>query len=86
VCLGSLASVRAAQGKPAVAATLLAAANTQRKALGRPLIPVDVDDWTGMLEAVRAQLDAPTFSRATAEGQNLTLEQAVSLALSGSEG
>jgi predicted ATPase/class 3 adenylate cyclase len=86
VCLGSLARVRAAQGKPAVAATLLAAAETQREALGRPLIPVDVEDWTGMLEAVRAQMDAPTFSDAVADGKNMTLEQAVSLALVESAG
>ena len=80
-CLGSLAQIHAARGKPEAAARLLAAARLQGEALGRPLIPLDLQDWTSALEAIRANLDGPTFEQAVEEGQRLTLDEATTLAL-----
>jgi hypothetical protein len=80
--------VAEAGGHPARAARLWGAAAAQHQAVvGRPLRededqPFDTPAQAAeSLEALRAQLGAAAFDAAWAEGQAMTLEQAVAYAL-----
>jgi predicted ATPase len=80
VCFTTLAQVHATQGQPERAARLLGAA----AALGQPgqsLVPTEEMERTRAVETLREQLDATAFERAYADGQSMTLEQAVDFAL-----
>ncbi len=49
--------------------------------IGAPLPPVDRRRYDVAIADIRAQLDEPTFAAAWAEGQAMTLEQAIAYAL-----
>jgi tetratricopeptide (TPR) repeat protein len=80
-CLAGLAGIAAASGRPERAARLFGAAEALRESLGVPLPPVNRADYDRDVAATRAQLDAATFAAAWAEGQTMTLDDAVAYAL-----
>ena len=84
-CLEGLARVACMQGHPMRMARLFGAAETLREAIGIPLPPVDQAQYKHHCEAGRAQLDNATFEAAWAEGQAMTVEQAVAYALEGEQ-
>jgi hypothetical protein len=73
--LGGLGGVAAATGLPAKAARLFGAAVAQG------LDPSDQSELNHYIALARGQLDAASFDTAWAEGQAMTLEQAVGYAL-----
>jgi predicted ATPase/class 3 adenylate cyclase len=82
--LEGLAGVAGAQGQPARAAHLFGAAEVLRESTGMPLAPAYRAAYERDVAAIRAQIDEPTFTAAWAQGQKLTLEQAIAEALAGS--
>ena len=68
-------------GRMEPAARLLGAAEALREAIVCPLPPCDRKDYDETVAAVRAALDEDFFAAAWAEGENMTLDQAVSMAL-----
>jgi hypothetical protein len=70
-----------ALGQPLRGARLGGAAEAQREALGVPLAPATRSDQDQALRALRAALGEEGFAAAWAEGQALSLEEAVALAL-----
>jgi tetratricopeptide (TPR) repeat protein len=79
--LESLGWVAAARGQPQRAARLGGAAGALREALGAPLWPEQRAGHDRAVRAMRAALGEDAFTGAWAEGQALTLEQAIALAL-----
>jgi hypothetical protein len=75
------ARVAAGQDQPVRAVRLLGAADAFHTATGRPWLQAARAVYVHTLAAVRAQLDDATFAAASAEGQALTLEQAIAEAL-----
>lgn len=86
LCLTSLAEEIRQSGWPERAAMLLAAAERCHTSMGRPLIPVDRAHHDHIVAAVRAMLASETFAEAWAHGEQLTLEEAVAVALEGEAG
>jgi tetratricopeptide (TPR) repeat protein len=80
-CLEGLAGMAAASRQPERAARLFGAATTLRESAGIPLPPVNRADYDRDVVVARAQLDEPTFAAAWADGQQMTLEQAIAEAL-----
>jgi predicted ATPase/DNA-binding CsgD family transcriptional regulator len=79
--LEGLAAVTGMQGQPVSGARLYGSAQSLRTLLGAPLTPIDRPYYQQTVAAVRAQLDEQTFLRAWAEGQAMTLEEAVTEAV-----
>ena len=84
--LAGLAAIREQAGsgnRPSAthAARLLGAAAGAREATGIALPPGDRAAYERDVAAIRARLDEATWRRACAEGQAMTLEQAVAYAL-----
>jgi predicted ATPase/DNA-binding CsgD family transcriptional regulator len=79
--LALLAGAIGALGRPQQAARLLGASERALERLGAFHQPNDKREIDGMIAAVSAQLDEPTFQAAWAQGRELTLEQAVAQAL-----
>jgi predicted ATPase/class 3 adenylate cyclase len=79
--LTTLAQVLTARSQPERAACLLGAAEAHAQALGQVLFPTELLERAAAVQALRKQLDAAAFDRVYAEGQALTLEQAVRVAL-----
>ncbi len=84
-CLVGLAGLAIAQGYCVHAVRLLAAVDTLLNDIAAHLLLTDQVEYERHLKSVRAQLDSPTFDRAWAEGQSMTMEQAVSYALGSDE-
>jgi hypothetical protein len=63
------------------AARLFGAAEGQRAAIGRSLLPSDRADHDRHVETARAALGEATFAALWAEGRELSLEQAAAVAL-----
>jgi predicted ATPase len=82
-CLVGLAGVISIQGHPEQAVRLFGAAETLFEGAGGNVYPVDRAEYDRTLAAIRARLDEATFAQAWAEGQALTLEQAIAYALNG---
>ena len=80
-CLAGAAGVVAAAAQPVRAARLLGAAEAVREAIGLPLPPATQAGYQHIVEAVRTQLGEGEFRAAWAEGQAMTLEQAIAYAL-----
>jgi predicted ATPase/DNA-binding SARP family transcriptional activator/DNA-binding CsgD family transcriptional regulator len=82
-----LANVAAAQDEPVRATRLWAAADAMRETSGMQLPPLarSSTNYEGRLSSVRAALGQESFGREWAEGQGMTLEQAVDYALSEKE-
>jgi predicted ATPase len=65
------------------ATLLLGATEKRRKEMGAPLPPIRRPDHDQVLNALRTQLEESGFSEAWAEGQAVTMEEAINLALEG---
>ncbi|HLW48453.1 MAG TPA: tetratricopeptide repeat protein [bacterium] len=83
--LEACADLAAAEGQPGRAVRLLAAATAFRKALDFPLPPTHRSDYDRPLAMIRATLNEEAFNAAWAEGQTMTLEQAIEYALTATE-
>jgi hypothetical protein len=75
------AAIAGAEGQPARAARLLAAATAQLGTIPAALAPADRADYERTLAALRAELGAEMFAAAWAEGAKLAPEQAIASAV-----
>jgi non-specific serine/threonine protein kinase len=80
--LGSLAGPVAALGRPRRATTLLGAADTHLESIGIDQQPADQPEIRLFLETVRRALSEEEFREAWQAGQRMTIQEAVSYALS----
>jgi non-specific serine/threonine protein kinase len=80
--LGSLAGPVAALGRPRRAAQLLGAADTHLESIGIDQQPADQPEIRLFLEAVRRALREEEFQSAWLAGRRMTIQEAVSYALS----
>lgn len=80
-CLETLATVVCGQGQPQRAARLYGVAEALREAIGAPQMPSDRTPHDRAVAALRAALDETAFAAAWAEGQAMTLEQAIRYAV-----
>ena len=69
------------QGSPLRAAKLFAAARAQFDATGLAMDPDEGPEYEKGLAAIRAGLDDVAFAAAWAEGEKMSLDRAVALAL-----
>jgi predicted ATPase len=81
VVMGGLASVALKKGQAERAAQLFGASDSMHKTLGRAIDPGDQADFVDFQAATRAALNEQAFTAAWAEGQAMTLGQAVAYAL-----
>jgi len=79
--LGSLAGPTASLGYPKRAARLLGASNAQLETLGIDQQPADQVEVKLFIENTRDELGEEEFSKAWAEGQKMTIQEAVEYAL-----
>jgi non-specific serine/threonine protein kinase len=77
----NLAMAQRAQGQATRAVRLLGAAAAAHKALGAPLPPSEREEQDQIIAAARCALEEDAFAGAWAEGQAMSLEQAVAYAL-----
>jgi predicted ATPase/transcriptional regulator with XRE-family HTH domain len=68
-------------GDGATAARLLSASARLREETGQVITPANRAEWEEIITQVRASLGATAFERAWAEGQKMSLDDAVALAL-----
>jgi len=80
-CLEGLADVAAAEGRPDRAARLFAAGESLRRLSGAPRLPADQPKHAGKVAALRTRLGEPSFATAWAQGERMTVEQAIEYAL-----
>jgi predicted ATPase/DNA-binding XRE family transcriptional regulator len=80
--LGGFAALAAAQGQPARAMRLLAAAESLREAIGVHLLPIDQADLASWTASSLGKLTDDARQRAWSRGRALSLEQAIADALS----
>lgn len=76
--LDYLARVAASSGSPGEAARLLGASRALRKA---PIAPADQEEYDQLLEGLRATLGEGDLHRAFAEGETMSLEEAIAYGL-----
>jgi len=76
-----LASLHVNQNQPERAPQLFAWADAMREKIGDPRPPVEQASIEKDLAAVHSKLDDAEFTRFTAEGRTMTMEQAIALAL-----
>ena len=76
-----LGAVSAVKGDGRQAVMLFSTAHAMRETLGVPLPPVDRAAHDSVLATCRTQLGEAVFARAWAEGEALSLEQAIDFAL-----
>ena len=79
--LGSLASLNARESKCETAARLWGAAERLREEIGAPLSRDERDEYDREVASERKTMGDEVFSTAWAEGQKMTLEQAIECAL-----
>jgi len=79
--LENIAEMAAQAGQAGRAARLLGAAAALREAIGAPLDPAERAGHERLVEALGATLGPEEYARNRAEGQSLTPEQAIALAL-----
>jgi hypothetical protein len=79
--LEALASLAAAQQNPERAARLWGVAEALREATATPLPQNECPRYEKLVNAARAQLDAPTFRAVWHSGRAMGLEEAVTYAL-----
>ncbi|MBI5879736.1 MAG: tetratricopeptide repeat protein [Chloroflexi bacterium] len=84
-CLAALAAVCAAQGHTLVATRVCGAIDAMLIALHSEMIPVDRLEHEQTVTLLRHQLPDSVYDLAWSEGHALTLEQAIALALEGSD-
>jgi tetratricopeptide (TPR) repeat protein len=83
--LDRFANLAMAQGQAIRATRLLGAADAAREVAGSPLPPVEREEQDQIIAAARSALEENAFAVAWAEGQAMSLEQAVAYALAGEE-
>ena len=76
-CVEGMAGVLSARGQAAPAVRLIACTTTLHEAAQAIITPADRCAHQALLAGLRAQLDESAFALAWAEGQQMTLEQAV---------
>jgi len=81
-CIAACGAVALASGNPALAARLYGAVDAITREIGTPLMTSDVLEMQRTMADLRQQLDEKSFKGAWAEGQIMTLEQAVAAARS----
>ncbi len=81
--LGFLGGVAGAEGQTVRSARLFGAGEAVFAGLGTHIESTDRDLYDRDLAAARAQLDEQVWQHAWAEGQAMSLEQAISYALEG---
>jgi predicted ATPase/DNA-binding CsgD family transcriptional regulator len=81
--LAALVGPLSKMGEPVKAARLLGASSAILDGMGLALHPSDLHEKTKYTEEVRSQLDEAAYEAARAEGQALSLEQALEYALTG---
>jgi tetratricopeptide (TPR) repeat protein len=79
--LTSLAQVRVRTGAAATAARLLAAGDTLRRSLGVAQSPVNRETWEETVAAIRTRMSEAEYAAAYAEGETLSLDDALAEAL-----
>jgi tetratricopeptide (TPR) repeat protein len=79
-CLAGLAGLAANQGQPRWGGQLLGAAEAMLSALGGAWWPADRVEYERNVAAIRAALTEEAFAVVWAEGQTMTLEQAIAYA------
>jgi tetratricopeptide (TPR) repeat protein len=79
--LGGLAGIIGIQGQPEQAARLLGAAKVLRDTSGTHIMPYEQGDYARTVAHAHAHLNDTTFTKAWAEGQAMSLEQAIAYAL-----
>jgi hypothetical protein len=80
-CLEELAAVAGDTAEWARAGVLVAAAAAQRRVTGVPLSPAERNRVDTLVAELRRHLDADQFEAAAAQGDAITLDQAVALVL-----
>ncbi len=80
-CMAALAAVAMARGQEDKATTLFAAAAVALKSMRTQLLHIDQTAYDCNLFAVRAQLDRTAFDAAWADGQTLSIEDAMEFAM-----
>jgi tetratricopeptide (TPR) repeat protein len=80
-CIEISAQLVQAQGHPEVTARLVAAASTRREVLGAPLPPNERSDVERALERAQACLAANVFRQAVRSGSELSMKQAIDMAV-----
>jgi predicted ATPase/class 3 adenylate cyclase len=80
-CLMGFAGILAMIGKPDKAARLFGASESLLKGIARRMDAPDQKEFDHYVAVAREQLDKATFSKAWAEGQKMSLNEALDLAL-----
>ncbi len=83
LCLEALAGIASTQDQPERAARLLGAAEAVRSRIDAPLPLNERSRYERLVESLRVQLEEALFAAAWADGQEMTLDDAIALALSG---
>jgi tetratricopeptide (TPR) repeat protein len=81
--VAGFAAIAAGERRLERATKLLASVETQLASIGIRLLPVDQAEYERNLAFVRAQLNASKLAAAWSQGNKMTLEQAITLALDG---
>lgn len=81
-CLEKLAQIAFAQGYPQQAVCLYGATSALRQSIGSVVDPADQPEYKRSIDALKAQLGNAAFQQAWTEGREMTLDQAISSALS----
>ena len=79
--LAGFGALRRAQGELKVAASLCGKVTSMLGSKGRQLRPIELEQFDHTVASLRAQLPRSDYDAAWVEGQALTLEQAIALAL-----
>jgi hypothetical protein len=80
-CLERLAEVALAEGQAERGVRVLGAAAALRASIGSVIDPVDQPEYESTLASLRTQLGDERFTAIWDEGRDMTLEQAIELAL-----
>ena len=83
-CIAGLASLRAKQGKPLIAAQMLGAAEALLGASGAAWWPADRVEVEKTQSILQSELDKDEFTAAWSAGQRMTLDQAIAFVSDGS--
>ncbi|HSM70373.1 MAG TPA: tetratricopeptide repeat protein [Anaerolineales bacterium] len=85
MAIEKLGGVSAVRKQPERATKLLSAAATLRKRRNAPLDPIDYQQHQDFVDTAHSQLDEITFANAWKEGEAMSLEQVIALALDDSQ-
>jgi hypothetical protein len=83
LCLEALAGIASAQDQPERAARLFGAVEAVLSRINAPLPLNERSGHERLVASVRVQLDEETFTALLAAGQEMTLDEAIALALNG---